>query len=81
MFAPLLLSSERRRPSPLQGFVVFLCGSTGLAGDSLRYVRMLAGERAAHAAWDNLVLHCSGRTDAAPAACPVFDEELAGRYL
>ena len=27
----------------VQGTVVFLCGSTGLAGDSLRYVRMLAG--------------------------------------
>ena len=27
----------------MQGTVVFLCGSTGLAGDSLRYVRMLAG--------------------------------------
>lgn len=27
----------------LQGCVLFLCGSTGVAGDSLRYVRMLAG--------------------------------------
>ncbi len=27
----------------VQGTVVYLCGSTGLAGDSLRYVRMLAG--------------------------------------
>ena len=31
--------------NPVQGFVLFLCGSTGLAGDSLRYVRMLAGRR------------------------------------
>lgn len=27
----------------MRGFVVFMCGSTGVAGDSLRYMRMLAG--------------------------------------
>ena len=28
---------------PAKGFVIYLCGSTGIVGDSFRYLRMLAG--------------------------------------
>lgn len=28
---------------PTKGFVIYLCGSTGIVGDSFRYLRMLAG--------------------------------------
>lgn len=38
-----MTTATPRWPRPPQGYVVFLCGSTGIAGDSLRYVRLLAG--------------------------------------
>ncbi len=38
------------RSCVIRGFVVFMCGSTGISGDSLRYLRMLAGAGAGAAA-------------------------------
>lgn len=61
----------------IKGYVVFVPGSSGLAGDSLRYVRMLAGQGYVVLAPDGCAVESKLRTRD---VVQVLDEEASSEY-